>query len=277
MALFISPVRSGTNNAISIGDFGGNRGGIQAVNNSTNAAMDFLLNPYGGNIGIGTGASAAPAANLHVKGSGANGQIYLGGSAGATYGGIYSDNDGVLVLGADKGNNAANSYLALEVDGASRVAVNGIGTVFGDTSILADGMTGTPNDKNQAEIGPGFLRLKRDDTANAQQLTFDKNGSTHSYLETATSGLIYVVNSGDHRFNADVIPNIADSYDLGTSALRWRNGYFNDFHLSNEGIEGGNDVDGTTGDWTIQEGEEHLYIINNKTGKKFRFALEEVT
>ena len=138
-------------------------------------------------------------------------------------------------------------------------------------------MTATPNDKNQAEIGAGYLRLKRDDTASAQQLTFDKNGSTHSYFETGTSGLIYVVNSGDHRFNADVIPDIADSYDLGTSALRWRNGYFNDFHLSNEGIEGGNDVDGTTGDWTIQEGEEHLYIINNKTGKKFRFALEEVT
>ena len=81
-----------------------------------------------------------------------------------------------------------------------------------------------------------------------------------------------------HRFaGGNVIPDVADSYDLGTTALRWRNGYFNDFHLSNEGIEGGNDVDGTTGDWTIQEGREHLYILNNKTGKKFRFALEEVT
>ena len=46
--------------------------------------------------------------------------------------------------------------------------------------------------------------------------------------------------------------------------------------ISNEDT-GGNDVDGTEGNWTIQEGKEHLYIINNKTGKKFRFALEEVT
>ena len=242
-------------------------------NNSTSGAVALTIK-RGGNVGVGI---TNPSANLEVRGSGANGQFFIGGTTTNTYGKIYSDNDGVLILAADGGNNAANSYLGLEVDGTARVAVNGTGTVFGDVSVLADGMTATPNDKNQAEIGAGYLRLKRDDTASAQQLTFDKNGSTHSYFETGTSGLIYVVNSGDHRFNADVIPDIADSYDLGTSALRWRNGYFNDFHLSNEGIEGGNDVDGTTGDWTIQEGEEHLYIINNKTGKKFRFALEEVT
>ena len=165
------------------------------------------------------------------------------------------------------------------VGGIKRIAINSTGSVFGDASQTADGMTGTPNDLNQAEVGPGYLRLKRDDTANAQQITFDKNGATHSYIETRNTSLAYVVTGGrDHRFaGGNVMPDIADSYDLGTSALRWRNGYFNDFHLSNEGIEGGNDVDGTTGDWTIQEGEEHLYIINNKTGKKFRFALEEVT
>jgi hypothetical protein len=275
-----SPIRFGDFRADSSDNLyfmsvGGGKVGIQARDNSANgAAKKLALNPYGGTVGVGI---ADPSANLEVRGAAANGQIYIGGSTTNTYGKIYSDNDGVLVLAADGGNNAANSYLALEIDSVARVAANTTGTVFGDVSVLADGMTGTPNDKNQAEIGPGYLRLKRDDTASAQQLTFDKNGSTHSYFETGTSGLIYVVNSGDHRFNADVIPNIADSYDLGTSALRWRNGYFNDFHLSNEGIEGGNDVDGTTGDWTIQEGEEHLYIINNKTGKKFRFALEEVT
>ena len=45
-------------------------------------------------------------------------------------------------------------------------------------------------------------------------------------------------------------------------------------HLSNEGSK--NDVDGTSGNWTIQEGETDLYIINNKSGKKYRFALEEI-
>jgi hypothetical protein len=40
--------------------------------------------------------------------------------------------------------------------------------------------------------------------------------------------------------------------------------------------EGGNDIDGTNGDWTIQEGEENLYIINNRNGKKYKIKLEEI-
>ena len=35
-------------------------------------------------------------------------------------------------------------------------------------------------------------------------------------------------------------------------------------------------VDGTKGNWTIQEGAEHLYILNNKSGKKYKFKLEEM-
>jgi hypothetical protein len=45
--------------------------------------------------------------------------------------------------------------------------------------------------------------------------------------------------------------------------------------LSNEDTAG-NDVDGTTGSWTVQEGAEDLYLINRKTGKKYRFKLEEL-
>jgi hypothetical protein len=38
----------------------------------------------------------------------------------------------------------------------------------------------------------------------------------------------------------------------------------------------GNDVDGTKGNWTIQEGADDLFIINHQTGKKFKFKLEEI-
>lgn len=37
-----------------------------------------------------------------------------------------------------------------------------------------------------------------------------------------------------------------------------------------------NNVDGTSGRWRIQEGQENLYIINEINGKKYRFSLEEV-
>lgn len=77
-------------------------------------------------------------------------------------------------------------------------------------------------------------------------------------------------------WNAHVIPTANNTYSLGSSTYGWANIYTNDLHLSNMKKEGGNDVDGTNGDWTIQEGEEDLYIINNRSGKKYKFKLEEV-
>jgi hypothetical protein len=71
-------------------------------------------------------------------------------------------------------------------------------------------------------------------------------------------------------------PQNNNELDLGTSGNRWRNVYTNDLNLSNEGKEGGNEVDGTNGSWTVQEGAEDLYLINRKTGKKYRFKLEEL-
>jgi hypothetical protein len=64
--------------------------------------------------------------------------------------------------------------------------------------------------------------------------------------------------------------------DLGSTSAPWQNIYTQDLVLSNEARETGNDIDGTKGNWTVQEGEDHLYLINNKNGKKYRFALEEI-
>ena len=63
--------------------------------------------------------------------------------------------------------------------------------------------------------------------------------------------------------------------DLGTSSYKWQNIYTNDLHLSNEGSS--NDVDGTWGNWTIQEGESDLFLKNNRSGKKYKFNLTEVS
>ena len=80
----------------------------------------------------------------------------------------------------------------------------------------------------------------------------------------------YAMNTGSFYPTAD------DSYDLGSTSKQWRNIYTADFHLNNTRKEEGNDVDGTKGSWTIQEGREDLYLLNNETGKKFKFKLEEV-
>ena len=47
-----------------------------------------------------------------------------------------------------------------------------------------------------------------------------------------------------------------------------------DLHLSNENKS--NSIDGTWGKWTFQEGEDDLFIINKRNGKKYKFNLTEV-
>jgi hypothetical protein len=73
-----------------------------------------------------------------------------------------------------------------------------------------------------------------------------------------------------------IIPSTTDTYDLGSASFVWRNIYTGDLHLSNEAKEQGNSVDGTKGNWTIQEGADDLFIVNNKSGKKYKFKLEEI-
>jgi len=71
------------------------------------------------------------------------------------------------------------------------------------------------------------------------------------------------------------LPGADNSYDLGGIGSRWRNLYTTDLHMSNE--NGGNKVDGTWGNYTIQEGEDELYLINHRNGKSYKFNLTEVT
>ena len=77
------------------------------------------------------------------------------------------------------------------------------------------------------------------------------------------------------EFEHHILPYSNNTYDLGTSSYRWRNVYTNDLNLSNEG--GKNDVDGTWGNYTIQEGESDLFLINKRNGKKYKFNLTEVS
>jgi hypothetical protein len=61
------------------------------------------------------------------------------------------------------------------------------------------------------------------------------------------------------------LPEETNAHDLGSSQLRWKTIFTQDLELSN-GI----------GDYTIVEGEDDLFIYNNKKGKVYKFALIEV-
>ena len=111
------------------------------------------------------------------------------------------------------------------------------------------------------------------DGSNLTGLNFDatalKDGSGNVIVQASATAVS--VTAGKH-----VNPASTNTTDLGTTSLRWRNLYTQDLQLSNES-SGGNDVDGTWGNYTIQEGESDLFLINNRSGKKYKFLLQEVT
>ena len=110
----------------------------------------------------------------------------------------------------------------------------------------------------------------------------------HSYVQAYNVGNMYMgtIHNADviirqnsqnrYQFAAGGFNPMTDNvYDLGNSSARWRNLYTGDINLSNKGSQ--NDVDGTWGDYTIQEGESDLFLINKRSGKKFKFMLQEVS
>tara|TARA_R100001079_G_scaffold65071_1_gene33712 strand:- start:1073 stop:2833 length:1761 start_codon:yes stop_codon:yes gene_type:complete len=133
------------------------------------------------------------------------------------------------------------------------------------------------------DVGTGKLRLTTNsfrllETDNSTaMIAADQDGAVELYhdgtkrFETTSYGAALI---GSLRSYGHVFPNADNDVDLGTTSLRWRNIYTHDLNLSNEG--GSNDVDGTWGSYTIQEGAEDLFLVNKRNGKKYKFNLTEV-
>ena len=159
-----------------------------------------------------------------------------------------------------------NSKKFETLTGGAKVTGNFIST--GD--ILLD------SDSNKLKIGLGEdLQLYHDGSNNYVRQTTnigdlylynDHNGIVFG----AANGIRWVINATGHFY-----PELNNTYDIGTTAKRVRNIYTNDLNLSNEGH--GNDVDGTWGSYTIQEGAEDLFLINKRNSKKYKFNLTEVS
>ncbi len=73
----------------------------------------------------------------------------------------------------------------------------------------------------------------------------------------------------------NILPELNNNYNLGSNTQRFANIFSADLQLSNVHANP-NSVDGTKGDWTLQEGEHDIFMINNITGKKYKINLTEV-
>ena len=129
----------------------------------------------------------------------------------------------------------------------------------------------------------GHFYIRNDGASTSEQIRLQAKGGQNSIIckpndrvELYHSGNMKAwTQSWGFQTAGNIVPNGNNSYDLGASNERWRNIYTNDLNLSNKG--GKNDVDGTWGSFTIQEGEEDLFLINKRNGKKYKFNLTEVS
>ena len=164
--------------------------------------------------------------------------------------------------------------------------VNKINPVGGGSTITITGIASVTNNLTSGNISVASSVTATTFYGDGSQLTgisvdttkIETSNTKVETIDTGSDGHIKFTTEGTARSRIDVnghfTPEADNTYDLGTSSLRWRDIYTGDLNLSNEGRT--NDVDGTWGNYTIQEGESDLFLINNRTGKKYKFLLQEV-
>jgi hypothetical protein len=89
------------------------------------------------------------------------------------------------------------------------------------------------------------------------------------------------VRTSDIRIDHDLVPTGDNSIALGSGSKRFSTLHSQtldtgDINMNNMDHETGNEVDGTRGSWTLQEGADDLFLINRSNGKKYKFKLEEI-
>ena len=242
-------------------------------------ADDAILTVDSTNSRIGIG-STQPTEKLNVVGV-VSATSFFGSGAnltGITAGATLSAGSGaqrVVVTSLTSGtmtSAATDAELTYNSTSNTLSATTFSGALTGNASGTAGGLTGTPDITVRNIIGVGATLsgvLTYEDVTN-----IDSVG-----LVTARAGVVIVGGgltvTGISTFGGNLLPEANGTRDLGATGTRWANLYTSDIDLSNE-AKGGNEVDGTWGSYTIQEGENDLFLINRRTGKKFKFVLEEV-
>ena len=195
---------------------------------------------------------------------------YTGVALNATTGATLTFSNGALSNGKDQvirltGTITSNVNVVIP-DGVEKTyivenATSGAFTVTFKTS-SGTGATWSTTDK-------GYKIIYSDGT-NIVDVTADLGNITAGNITAGT------IASGTITATGNIIPGADDTYDLGTSTAVWQNLYTGDLHLSNQAKNKGNIVDGTKGSWTLQEGKNDIFMINNISGEKFKINLSKI-
>ena len=268
-------LRSDTTDAQTSGSMTFGRGGVDP-DSFTGSSGGF------GNIGDGSGWGAS---GVFVHGGGTGDAAAMAHNGAALFFGIQNGSaansmetwlqvtPGTRLINFTTDNNSNN----VQIGGNKIFHAGNDGSGSGLDADLLDGLHASSfcrTDTTFTFNGSGNdINIDYDNNRNLVRI--QRSGTEKFMLGAAGNEIkINTSNSGYLTFGTSLLVQSNNTYDLGSSSARWRNIYTNDLNLSNEGSA--NDVDGTWGNFTIQEGENDLFLINKRNGKKYKFNLTEV-
>jgi hypothetical protein len=171
--------------------------------------------------------------------------------------------NGVMLGSADY--TATNGTTVVLVNPAT--AGDLVETISFLVSSVLNAIPNTAGSVGSANIANDVTINFADGSAAAPSIT--NNGDTNTGMFFPAADTIAFSEGGVESMRIDasgnVLPGANGTQNLGSASLRWANLFTSDLHLNN-GI----------GNYTIVEGEEDLFLYNNKSGKTFKFALIEV-
>ena len=265
----------------------------------------------GGQVGIGTDNPGSNYkldiydetgdASLRIRGDAAGKDANLlmiastTGESKISFGDAGSNNRGYVLY------DHSDDSMSFRTAGGERLRIDSGGRMLlGTTSLISS--SGAANFQVASDFGPRINIARSDTTTDAGNLIgafdFYGNDSNGTYQNCArilaeadldhdtddkpTRLTFYTASDGSATpterlritSGGEVLPGADATQDLGSASNRWANIYSADLQLSNEGAA--NEVDGTWGQYTIQEGEDDLFLINRRSGKKYKFNLTEV-
>ena len=167
-----------------------------------------------------------------------------------------------LLFGKARGSTLGSTTIVQADDQFGSISFEGTdGTNFVEAAFIGAFVDGTPS----ANVMPGRLAFYTAPATSAagvtgrteERMRIDAVGNVLIGTTTATAAKLTVA--------GHIYPATSNTHDLGSSTARWRNIYTGDLHLANK-----------FGDYTIVEGEDELFLYNNKKNKVYKFALIEV-
>jgi len=187
----------------------------------------------------------------------------------------YIDNSGNFIGNASTATTAGSAPNASNLNSMYGVSTgNGNGLKFWGGSDTYKIHMGNAAEYWYGPVTDYSIKCNIDSVGSTRGFTWGQSGVTPIAALNVGNGNMQI--AGTFTTGGSILPLTNNSVNLGSATYGWANVYTNDLHLSNMSKPEGNDIDGTNGTWTIQEGLENLYIINNNNGEKFKIVLEKI-